>query len=174
MNDLTFSSDFQPYKSKCIFYVFHWLAGSFNVNFTWIYLRKRANENRCLWKYQSANWRTNPQGGLCIYAAIVRLHIGTETHWKMRTTTGRPLVLKRLPPLFFILLLLKAAILARGEAMYPELPDEYEQKQYGELFYGINLCAYKDVVDYDGNKINSWICGPVNEKDGLVKNLYIL
>nr|CDS32016.1 gynecophoral canal protein [Hymenolepis microstoma] len=49
--------------------------------------------------------------------------------------------------------------------MAPELPQKYNQKKYGPLFKGINMCAYKTVRTDIGTISNAWICGPVDEKD---------
>lgn len=52
--------------------------------------------------------------------------------------------------------------------MAPELPQKYIQKNYGPLFKGINMCAYKNVQTEIGTVSKAWICGPVDKKDSKI------
>lgn len=52
--------------------------------------------------------------------------------------------------------------------MAPELPQKYNQKNYGPLFKGINMCAYKNIQTDTGTVSKAWICGPVDEHDSKV------
>ncbi|EUB63684.1 Transforming growth factor-beta-induced protein ig-h3 [Echinococcus granulosus] len=66
------------------------------------------------------------------------------------------------------LLLLRANPM-RGQALAPELPEEYQRKKYGPLFQGVNLCAYKEVPQPSGENLMAWICGPVDGKNAIIK-----
>lgn len=64
--------------------------------------------------------------------------------------------------LLLIPLFLLGATPTRGQALAPELPKEYQRKEYKPLFQGVNLCAYKVVLQPGGENIMAWICGPVD------------
>ncbi|VDM31293.1 unnamed protein product [Hydatigera taeniaeformis] len=63
---------------------------------------------------------------------------------------------------------LPAAIGAKSQALEPELPKEYERKEYKPLFQSVNLCAYKMVTQPGGESVKAWICGPVDGKNGKI------
>ncbi|KAL5111793.1 Transforming growth factor-beta-induced protein ig-h3 [Taenia crassiceps] len=66
-------------------------------------------------------------------------------------------------------LLLFGATLTQGQALAPELPEEYQQKEYKPLFQSVNLCAYKVVPQPGGEDVMAWICGLVDEKNAKIK-----
>ncbi|VDD74276.1 unnamed protein product [Mesocestoides corti] len=68
----------------------------------------------------------------------------------------------RIAILSFVLLL--EVTLVWSQALSPNLPSRYERKEYGELFRGVNLCAYKQVLQPNGTTVLAWICGLVDAK----------
>ncbi|KAL5971640.1 Transforming growth factor-beta-induced protein ig-h3 [Taenia solium] len=85
--------------------------------------------------------------------------------------TMRPAVLCSMAARILLLtpLFLLGATPTQGQAMAPELPEEYQRKEYKPLFQGVNRCAYKLVPQPGGEKVMAWICGPVDGKNAEIK-----
>ncbi|VDO14599.1 unnamed protein product [Rodentolepis nana] len=70
--------------------------------------------------------------------------------------------------LLLLFVFLQGISLINGQIMAPELPQKYNQKNYGLLFKGTNMCAYKNVQNDAGVVSKAWICGPVDGKDSKI------